>query len=247
MRRYMSTLVTVSGWFTILTAAGGQADDPSKKAIAELQGVWKLVTLERDDDVGDVADRSCYWLVKGSKVFYGGDELATLAPDAGTTPRSLDLTFRSPEAQREGIYTVKDGTWKICVNWDAAAVKERPEQFSTKDKPAYRILTFERVKLTEAEAASDGLGYVGIALRKREDTLLVGMVLPDSPANKAGLAQDDQVLQIAGADVGDLLSTVKAFQKARPGSELVVRIKREDKEKDVKIKVGTRPFRFLVD
>jgi len=191
----MSTLVTVSGWFTILTAAGGQADDPSKKAIAELQGVWKLVTLERDDDVGDVADRSCYWLVKGSKVFYGGDELATLAPDAGTTPRSLDLTFRSPEAQREGIYTVKDGTWKICVNWDAAAVKERPEQFSTKDKPAYRILTFERVKLTEAEAASDGLGYVGIALRKREDTLVVGMVLPDSPANKAGLAQDDQILQ----------------------------------------------------
>jgi len=233
----------------LVVAANLQSQDDSKtnKALAELQGVWKLTAVEHDGGTREFAERAPHWVVKGSKIYYGGEELAKMTADAATSPKCIDFVFRAPHGEREAIYALKDGAWKICVNWDAEGVKERPQDFSTKDKPQWRVLNFEKVNTKETDVVRSGMGYVGIQIRKGEDGgLFIAMALPDSPAKKAGLKSEDQLLQIGGNDVGDLQMTVKSIQQIQPGSELVLRIKRGSEEKDIKIQTGVVPFHFLL-
>jgi uncharacterized protein (TIGR03067 family) len=230
-----------------LTTLAVSQNRSAKNALAELQGVWRLTSIEQEGEARAFAERAMYWVIKGDKVFYDGKELAKLAADPSTTPRCLDLTFRSPKAEREGIYDIKDGTLRICVHWDADGVKERPQEFTTKEKPPLRLLAFRMVKDSEADAAKKGFAFIGIAIRKNKDgSLAVADTLPDSPAKKAGLKKDDQIQQVAGADVGTLIETVRAIREVAPGSELVIRIRRDGKEKDIKIKAELMPFHFLV-
>jgi uncharacterized protein (TIGR03067 family) len=247
MQRHFIFAVWLVGIFTICAAAIGQDGEPANKALAELQGVWKLTSVEHDGGTREFAERAPHWVVKGRKIFYGADELATITADAATNPKCVDFVFRRPKAEREGIYEIKDGTWKLCINWDPAGVKERPQNCSIKDKPAFRGLVFEKVNIKEADAAKAGMGFIGVSLKKLDGGgLSVGMVLPDSPAKKAGLMAEDLVLQVGGNDVGELLATVKAIQQVEPGSELTLRIKRDDKEMDIKLKAGLVPFHFLM-
>lgn len=247
MQRHFIFAVWLVGIFTICAAAIGQDGEPANKALAELQGVWKLTSVEHDGGTREFAERAPHWVVKGSKIFYGADELATITADAATNPKCVDFVFRSPKAEREGIYAVKERSWKICVNWDAEGVKERPQNFSTQDKPQWRVLTFEKIDAKEKDLVRSGMGYLGIAIRKRDNgEVFVNDLLPESPAKKFGLAKDDQLLQIGGADVGDLQMTVKTIQQIEPGSELTVRVKRDGKEKDIRIKAGLVPFHFLM-
>jgi uncharacterized protein (TIGR03067 family) len=245
MRRQSLAWCGAIGFFGLVALATGQ--DGGNKSLTELQGTWKLVSLEREGEVKEFADRAPHWVVKGDKVLYGGEELATIAPDAATTPKCLDFVFRQPKSENEGIYAIDGDTWRICVNWQADGVKERPQEFSTKDKSNYRTLVFQKVKAKAADIATSGFGYVGIAIRKaKDDALEIADLIPDSPAKKFGLAKNDQILQIAGGDPGGLQAAIKTIQQLRPGSDLVMRVQRDGKEKDIKIKVGVMPFYFLL-
>lgn len=247
MHRHLIAFVATLTAFSLSTVAIPQETATENKAVAELQGVWKLTAIEQEGETREFAERAPYWVIKGDKAFYGGVELAKLTPDASTTPRCLDLAFLAPKAEREGVYAIKDNILKICVHWEADGVKERPQEFTTKDKPALRLFVFRKVDDSAADVAKKGFGYVGIAIgREKDNTLVVGMTLSDSPAQKAGLLKGDQLLQVAGADVGTLVETVRAIREVAPGSELALRIKRDGKEKDVKIKAGLMPFHFLV-
>src|SRR5262249_27334469 len=88
----------------------------SGKELAELQGIWKLVSLEMDGKATEFAEKPPKWVIKENKVFYGGDELAELTIDAKTIPTCIDLGFRQPKRVYEGVYAVTGETLKICVN-----------------------------------------------------------------------------------------------------------------------------------
>jgi len=47
-------------------------------------------------------------------------------------------------------------------------------------------------------------------------------------------------------DATDLQTTVRTIRQVKPGTELTLRIRRGEKEQDVKVKVGVLPF-FLLD
>src|SRR5262245_1085023 len=102
-----------------LVAGGGTSrpDDPPAKAPAEVQGTWKLVSVEAvgktNDPLGGGQPR---WVVKGDKISYGGEEIATFTADASTNPKVIDLKFKNPDRTYEGIYTVEKDTLKVCVN-----------------------------------------------------------------------------------------------------------------------------------
>jgi uncharacterized protein (TIGR03067 family) len=245
MRRHSLAWCRAACFLGFVALATGQ--DGGNKSLAELQGVWKLVSLERERDVREFTDRAPHWVIQGDKVLYGGEELASIAPDAATTPKCLDFAFRQPKSENEAIYAIDGDNLKICINWQADGVKERPQEFSTKDKSNYRTLVFKKVEAKAADVATSGYGYVGIAIRKtKDDALEIADIIPDSPAKKFGLAKDDQILQIAGGDPGDLQAAIKTIQQLRPGSNLVMRVQRDGKEKDIKIKVGVIPFHFLL-
>src|SRR5262249_21846037 len=214
----------------------------------ELQGMWKLVSVESNGTATGLSDRQPRWIIKGNKVVYGGEEIALLTVDAAAAPKIIDLTFRDPKRVFEGIYAVEKDTLKICLNKQTDGVKERPDSFSTKDKKNRRLLTFEREKAGKDKDAMEGLtGFVGLVLRQDKDPngVSLGDVLDGGPAKKAGLRKGDVLLKIGGEDMTEIRSAVEAVRRTRPGSELAFRIRRDGKESDVAVKVGVLPFTFV--
>ena len=223
------------------------ADRPSdiRKGPAELQGTWRLVSVEAEAGAFSLPDPRPGLVIKGDRVRYGGEEIARVSADPATNPKVFDLRFAKPERVYEGVYTVKKDSLKICLNGRSEGVKERPDSFSIKDHPSWRLLSFERVK---TGSAGPGTGFVGLALRidKERKEVIVEQVLDGGPAKKAGLRKDDVLLDVGGARVTDLLSAVQAVRRGKPRSELALQIRRGDRKREIKVKVGLLPFTALV-
>jgi len=212
---------------------------------AELQGPWRLVSLEADAGAVALPTPPPTLVIKEDRLLYGGEEIARIFTDATTNPKVIDLRFPNPERVYEGVYAVEEDTLKICLNRRAETVKERPQSFSPKDRPGWRLLSFERVKADNGEA---GNGFVGMALRldQNRGEVIVGETFPNSPAKKAGLRKDDVLLEVGDLRVTDLLSAVRAVRQAKPGSEVAFNVRRDGKERKVTVKVGLFPFPGLI-
>ncbi|MCI0639250.1 MAG: TIGR03067 domain-containing protein [Gemmataceae bacterium] len=227
--------------FLSFVFAGQSAE--TKKDLALLQGAWKLSTIDEDGTANESNADFARWIVKGNKVFYGGEEFAELQADPSTTPKSLDLRLRKGKRELEAVYAIEGDVWKICVNRSADGVKERPLDFSTKDKPDRRLLVFNRDK-SGKPGGVEGAGFVGIAIRahKDKDEVSVDSTLEGSPAQKSGLKKGDILLTVDNKDATDLPTTVRLVREAKAGAQIVFRIRRDGKEMDVTVKAGVLPF-----
>ena len=233
---------------TALAGAAAQAaDPPAQKDAAALQGTWKLVSLEINGNAVDLGRGEPRWIIKDNKLRYGGAEVAVLTVDPATTPRIIDFAAVDPKQTFEGIYVLDKDTLKICLNARGDA-KERPGDFSTKDKESLRLLVLERVKMAEKDETEGCSGYIGTALRKEEGTekVAIAQTLEGGPASKAGLKKDDILVQVGGVAPADLRTAVDLVRQSKPGQDLVFRVKRDGKEMDVTVKLGVLPWKFLV-
>jgi uncharacterized protein (TIGR03067 family) len=144
MRLVFALFVVMGG-----TASGANAPEPpADKELAKLQGAWKMVSLERDGRVFEYPEGAQpHWLVKGDLVTYPGrdDAGATLTLYA-TNPKGLDLKRAEEKQAREAIYEIDGDIWTICVNPATEGVRERPTEFSTRDKPDWKIWVLKREK-----------------------------------------------------------------------------------------------------
>lgn len=217
-----------------------------KKELAELQGVWRLIGFEVDGkEAYLMEDKQPRWVIKGDKVLYGGEELAKLTLDAAAMPRCVDLAFMKSQRVHEGIYAVDKDRLKICVGVMTEGVKDRPLSFDTKGIDKYRTMLFARDKVgTEFDGVP---GFVGVQLRVDDKAMEIQIVetIKDSPAEKAGLKKDDIILKVGNEAADGLQETVNLVRQIRPGSETVIRIRRDAKEQDIKLKVGVAPFLYL--
>jgi uncharacterized protein (TIGR03067 family) len=222
------------------------AEEKTKKELADLQGVWRLVGFEVDGKEALLQEaKQLRWVIKDDKVFYGGDQLAKLTVDPATDPKALDLTLAKSKRVHEGVYKLDKDRLKICVGLMTDGVKERPLKFGHKNIEKYRTLVFARDKPgTELEGAA---GFVGIQLRTDDKTEEVVVVdaLKDSPAQKAGFKKDDVILKVGNDAVQDLQQTVDLVRQLKPGAKAVLRIRRAGKEQDITVKIGVAPFLFL--
>lgn len=231
----------------LIAAASLFAADPpgdAGKGAADLQGAWKLVAAEAEAGLVGVPDAGAVLVIEGERVLYGGEAIARITTDAATKPKVIDLRFDKPQRVYEGVYAAEADSLKICLNGLTDGLKERPQSFSLTDHPARRLLSFKRVK---AEDAGAGTGFVGVSLRlddKRKE-VIVNAALEGSPAKKAGLRPDDVLLEVGGAPVAGLRAAVDAVRQAKPRSELTLRVRRDGREHDVKVKVGLLPFTIL--
>jgi uncharacterized protein (TIGR03067 family) len=246
----MLTLARIACLLTVtvpLPAADDLSDASAKNGPAELQGNWRLLSVEINGQDLDLAGNQPKWVIKGSKVHYGGEELTRLTADPAATPKILDLAFLKPKKVYEGIYSVDQDTLKVCLNNQTEGVKERPQEFSTKDKGNWRLLVFKRDKSEQADQTEGLSGYIGVALRFDQDRheVIVNEAIAGSPAKKAGLQKDDVILKIAGAAPTGLRSAVDMVRQTKPGSQLALRVGRGGKETDMLIKVGIMPFAML--
>ncbi|MCI0640119.1 MAG: TIGR03067 domain-containing protein [Gemmataceae bacterium] len=136
----------------LLAATNDAQTEATKKELARLQGAWKLTAVEENGRESVLPEKDqTNWFVKG-KAFCGpdGKQLSTVQLDPTTRPKSIDFSYAADPAKmieklvREGIYLLEGDTWKTCVNTRTQGVKERPSEFSTKDRPGWRLLVFKR-------------------------------------------------------------------------------------------------------
>jgi uncharacterized protein (TIGR03067 family) len=234
----------------LLVAAPLTAGDPvadAKRVPADLQGGWRLVAAEAEDETASVLlpDPKPALVIKGHRVLHGGQEIARLTLDAFADPKVIDLKFARPERTYEGIYALEKDSLKLCVNGRTEGTRERPNRFSLDGHPAWRRLTFERIK---PEDAGPGTGFVGVQLKYEEKTkeVVVQTAIDGSPAKAAGLKKDDVLLSVGGTGVETLRGAIDLVRAARPGGELALKVRRAGKEVDVNVKVGLIPFAALV-
>jgi S1-C subfamily serine protease len=82
-------------------------------------------------------------------------------------------------------------------------------------------------------------GFFGVQIRANEkDEILVMKVIPDSPAETAGLQGGDVMLRIGGVKPTTLAAAVRYIGSLKPGKKLKVLIRRDGKEKVLVVEVG---------
>jgi uncharacterized protein (TIGR03067 family) len=237
----------VSAGLFVLALAALAADEAPKKEPADLQGTWRLVSIAANgkERLRD-EDNTPRLVIKGDRVRYGGEPLATLKVDAATTPKCIDLNFLSPKQDFEGVYKVEKDTLTVCLSMPSDGAKERPLDFETKDKTGRRLLVFRRDKAGSGDGPEGAMGWLGVQIRKAEDKVAIADVFDGSPAKKAGLKKDDVLVKVGDEEASDLQGVVRMIQRARPGSEVVFVVQRKGKEERLKAKIGVVPFHLLL-
>jgi uncharacterized protein (TIGR03067 family) len=246
----LSKLLSALACVVLVTgSATGRADEKPAKAPADLQGSWKLKSIEIDGkDIDPIGGGQPRWTIRDDKISYGGEEIIRFTADPSTTPRVVDLKFRDPEGVYEGIYVVEKDVLKVCLNKKTEGVKDRPGVFSTKDQAEWVLLVFEREKTPPANATEGLTAYAGVRLRNDEEKMatVIDAPIKGSPADKAGLKKGDVVLKVGATDATDLETVVKSVRSAKPGDKLDFRIARDGKEQTVTVTVGVFPFHWAV-
>lgn len=229
-------LVTV-----VLLGAGGDPD--------EIQGTWRLVSVERDGLPPEAVAGEARLAIGPDGVRYGGELIARTTADPSATPKTLDLEMISPGRSFEGIYTVEGEAMRFCLNRRTDGVKERPSAFATAGRPDLRTLTFRKVPAVVGDPREGLRGFVGLILRFDEikKGLFVEGALEGSPAGSAGLVKDDLILAIDGTSPADLRTAVETFRRARPGSEIGLRVSRDGVESVRRVRVGVLPFAVVAE
>jgi len=83
--------------------------------------------------------------------------------------------------------------------------------------------------------------YLGVAFDPVEGGAKVSQVLPGTGAEKAGLKVDDIVMTLSGEIVRDLDGVLDILRKHKPGDTIALKVKRGDKEVELKATLGKRP------
>lgn len=111
------------------------------------------------------------------------------------------------------------------------------------DPVAVGVLSVPARKIRGMELArrSSSTGFLGIVVAPLEDGIKAQMVIPDGAAAEAGIKKEDRILSVEGRPIPDADTLFNVLQKTRPGDEISVRIRREDEELKLKVKLGKRP------
>jgi dienelactone hydrolase len=89
-------------------------------------------------------------------------------------------------------------------------------------------------------------GYVGVKLTTTTEggPVVIAAVFPKSPAEKAGLAEDDVLRAIGEVEVKDVATALRELGALRPGDTVVLRIEHGGQAQRVQVQAAERPADF---
>lgn len=139
---------------------------------------------------------------------------------------ATDLTpvdFHSSRTVPVGSWAVSVGTGRDPVTVGVVSVGSR--NLTAKHSPS----------------RSHSGGYLGIALDPANAGARITEVLPRSGAADAGLRPNDTILAVAGKAISDVPSLIRTLQNYKSGDTVLVRVRRGDRELEVRATLGPRP------
>ena len=141
-----------------------------------------------------------------------------------------------------GVYTEES---PVILEFREKEVEASGFVFSRAEAPASGMavaIPIDIVKSVTVEIKEKGRvqrGMLGILFGENEDGYIeIAEVEKESPAELAKLEEGDLILQIDGKNLTSPEMLKKEIRKGKPGQSVTLRIKRDNKEMDVKVKLG---------
>jgi len=147
------------------------------------------------------------------------------------------LDYHSPADTVDKID--KEGIIKV-----ASVVKEALEYLATRPEPLNSTLKIQREDSVVSSLSTESgrkvsLGIMPDFTYDQQGVKIEGIV-PDSPAEKAGLKTGDIIQLINDTAIGDLESFAQLLRKMKPGDTISISYLREGNQKKVKTKLEAR-------
>ncbi|HEV3168529.1 MAG TPA: PDZ domain-containing protein [Isosphaeraceae bacterium] len=129
----------------------------------------------------------------------------------------------------EGLPTCQLG--RIGIDW------------SRKDpKNVYIILESERIGMgTAPKTTPQGTGFLGALGQTQEDKVVIGRVVDESPAEKAGIKPEDLITALADKPIRSYEDLTEQLRPLNAGDKIKLRINRAGQPIEVEVTLGERP------
>ena len=118
--------------------------------------------------------------------------------------------------------------------------KHLVDQYFSKGKISYPFLGVRYIVITPEFAKKETLPFEYGALILRGESTQDLAVIPGSPADKAGLTENDIILEVNGAKIAADNPVDKVIASLEVGQEIMVHVYSKGKIKDVRVKLGER-------
>ncbi|QQG45748.1 MAG: trypsin-like peptidase domain-containing protein [Candidatus Sungiibacteriota bacterium] len=159
--------------------------------------------------------------------------------DAAINPGNSGGPLLNLRGEVIGINTaVARGAENIGFAIPVNKVKRALENVRTHGKIIYPFLGVRYIAVTKTLAEKEKLGRDYGALLKGSETEYA--VIPGSPAGRAGLRAGDIILELNGERIDQEQTLASLIQKYQVGAEITLKVFREGKEFEVKIKLEER-------
>ncbi|HTY48645.1 MAG TPA: RIP metalloprotease RseP [Steroidobacteraceae bacterium] len=201
-------------WQRILVLLAG----PASNVVFAILLLWGMRWVSGIDDVRPIVGQVTAGSIAARAGLARGDEI--LAIDSRPVPDVRDVVFDLLDP------ILADGSAQLSVR--STGGKVQTLVFAVPDPG-------ERKRLTEPSMLLEGLGF---QFQELPVPPVVGEVVPDGPAGRAGLAAGDRITAINAVPVGDFADVVRLIS-AIPGQWATLEFQRGGAERTVRLQVGS--------
>ena len=131
------------------------------------------------------------------------------------------------------IYSPSGGNVGIGFAIPSTMAKEIIAQLRAEGSVARGWLGVQIQPVTEIVAESLGL--------EKQQGALVASVVPDGPADRAGIETGDVIVRMNGEELDDFKDLPKLVAKAKAGSESTLEVRRQGKTRKLEVEIGRMP------
>lgn len=90
-------------------------------------------------------------------------------------------------------------------------------------------------------------GWLGVAVGSQKDSVVVGEVYPNTPAQKYGLQRGDTIISIDGEKIPDGTALIRKIGTYKANDSISISITRDGKNKKIDLVLGERPLESELD
>ncbi len=247
MKRFFYLSILTVGFLFADRAHGQQGTNPEflklfRSAVASSKpSTVRVISGGKELALGTVISADGWILTKHSVL---KDKIAVILPDGSEEDAELfgfdvpcDLAMLKIDAKDLKAVTFTDSKASKIGHWVASAG-------TGSDPVAVGVISVAAREIKGAKftppSGSQG-GYLGIALDLDFAGVKVQEVLPKTPAEKAGLKANDQILTLNGENLPSTDDFLALLARNKSGDEVKLKIIRDEKEQDFTITLGQRP------
>jgi len=225
---YVIAAIPLGGYVKMLDEREGEVAEAEKHRAFNRQAVWKRFAIVfAGPFVNFVFAVWAFWLM-----FIMG--VQGVIPIMGEMEQE-SIAWQSGLRQGDQIVSV-DG--HSTPTWSAMFEELLPYFLDRNDVDIQvqnqRSIKLQLSNLPKDKESIDVSGKIGLTLNIPKVKPIVGKVFPDTPAAKAGIQVDDEILSVDGKAISDWVALVKYVQQ-RPEEKISLTIRQGEKEKQLLI------------